>query len=117
MDHLCYSNQDRHLVEEVKQATEAGGILGYSFDVTHLRGGEFWTSAMRASIAEADRFHLLWSSNSMSSDYVREQCEYALSLDRPNFILPSCIEESIPPPPELLHLLARAYPGAPSEAE
>jgi hypothetical protein len=62
-------------------------------------------------IRDADIFQLLWSSNAMRSDYVRQEYEYALSLGRPEFVRPTYWEHPLPQdaaaglPPEELRAL------------
>src|SRR5438045_9706858 len=64
-------------------------------------------------------FQLFWSSNSMRSAEVASEIDYAISLRRPNFILPTYWEEPLPrnpaeglPPQEIDRLyFYRIYPG------
>lgn len=105
-----YSHRDRAVVEQIEQHVHALGDT-YLRDVTQLRAGQDWQRWMRDAIREADVFQLFWSHNSMRSNYVREEWEYALSLGRPNFIRPTYWEFPLPespaenlPPDELRRL-------------
>jgi hypothetical protein len=118
-----YSHRDSEIVE---QAQRLGAALGdvYLRDRTMLRSGEEWSARLLELIDEADVFQLFWSSNSMLSEYVRQEWEYANSLARRNFIRPTYWEEPMPrsddpllPPDSLrslhFHCLALAATPAP----
>ena len=47
-------------------------------------------------IVNADVFQLFWSTNSIESDFVRQEWEFALNLGRPSFIRPVYWEEPMP---------------------
>jgi hypothetical protein len=105
-----YSHRDMDVVEQFERFAEALGDR-YLRDVRHLRSGELWGEKLEEMIVEADIFQLFWSSNSMTSPFVRQEWEYALSLQRPNFIRPTYWEEPLPvkpdqklPPEELMRL-------------
>ena len=51
-------------------------------------------------IRAADVFQLFWSRNSMTSPWVRQEWEYALSLGRAHFIRPTYWETPMPEAPE-----------------
>ena len=117
-----YSHRDIEVVEQFERFAEALGDR-YLRDVTYLRAGEAWSEKLEEMIVKADIFQLFWSSNSMSSPFVRQEWEYALSLQRPNFIRPTYWEEPLPakpeqklPPEELMRLhFQRIHSGADSE--
>lgn len=103
-----YSSRDSKIVEEFERFAEAMGDR-YLRDVRTLRSGEEWDRRLRELIEEAEVFQLFWSSNSMRSQFVRQEWEHALTLNRPNFIRPTFWEEPMPrddelPPGELLSL-------------
>ncbi len=105
-----YSHKDRAVVEQIEQHVHALGDK-YLRDVTELRAGQDWQRWMRDAIYEADVFQLFWSHNSMRSEYVRQEWEYALSLGRPHFVRPTYWETPLPesradnlPPAELRQL-------------
>lgn len=105
-----YSHRDIEVVEQFERFAEALGDR-YLRDVRYLRSGEMWNEKLEEMIVEADIFQLFWSSNSMHSPFVRQEWEYALSLQRPNFIRPTYWEEPLPtqwekrlPPEELMRL-------------
>jgi hypothetical protein len=55
-----------------------------------------WNDRLKEMIDAATIFQLFWSSNSMTSSFVRQEWEYALSLNRANFIRPVYWEEPLP---------------------
>jgi uncharacterized repeat protein (TIGR01451 family) len=104
-----YSHRDSEIVEEFEEVVEA---LGDQFlrDVKTLRSGEVWTEQLEQMIRDANIFQLFWSSNSMISAFVKQEWEYALSLNRANFIRPVYWEKRFPEkkpdlPPETLRRL------------
>jgi hypothetical protein len=94
-----YSHKDLDIVRQVEQFAR---LLGdeYLRDWTHLRAGEVWNERLLQMIEQADVFQLFWSSNSMHSDYVRQEWEHALRLNRPHFVRPTYWEEPMPMAPE-----------------
>jgi hypothetical protein len=105
-----YSHKDRRIVEEHERFVETLGDR-YLRDCRDLHAGQDWNEALKALIRQADVFQLFWSWNSMTSPFVRAEWEYALSLDRPNFVRPTYWEEPLPStrepelPPEALRRL------------
>ena len=102
-----YSHLDAAVVDNVELVASA---IGFEFtrDVDRLRSGQVWSTELARYIREADIFQLYWSSNSMSSEFVRDEWRYALALGRPGFIRPVYWEQPRPasaernlPPPEL----------------
>lgn len=113
-----HRHRDIEVVEQFERFVEALGDR-YLRDVRYLRAGEAWSEKLEAMIVEADIFQLFWSSNSMTSPFVRQEWEYALSLQRPNFIRPTYWEEPLPakpeqklPPEELMRLHFQRIHGA-----
>jgi len=90
-----YSHLDNNIVEQAQRLGAAMGDV-YLRDRTALRSGEEWNARLLELIDEADVFQLFWSSNSMRSEYVRQEWEYAYSLARRNFIRPTYWEEPMP---------------------
>lgn len=90
-----YSHKDTSIVEQFERVALASGD-DFIRDWTHLRAGEVWNDRLRQMIREATIFQLFWSSNSMKSSFVRQEWEYALSLNRANFIRPVYWEEPLP---------------------
>jgi tetratricopeptide (TPR) repeat protein len=118
---LSYSHDDTAIVE---QAERLGAALGdtYLRDRTTLHSGEDWYEGLLKLIDKADIFQLFWSSNSMRSEYVRQEWEHAVTLARPNFIRPTYWEQPMPrsdnpllPPSSLsqLHFHSLVAPQAP----
>jgi serine/threonine protein kinase len=113
---VSYSRRDWKVVEHFEAMIAALGDR-YLRDLKDLRAGEKWSDGLEAMIREADVFQLFWSSNSMHSEYVRREWEFALSLARPNFVRPTYWEEPIPgdpssdlPPPSLRTLHFQRLP-------
>ena len=77
-----------------------------------LLGTGLWLAALLGKLAGPslrgpfDVFQLFWSSNSMHSDFVRQEWEHALRLNRPHFIRPTYWEEPMPMAPEKVVLSA-----------
>ncbi|MEP6764430.1 MAG: protein kinase [Gemmatimonadaceae bacterium] len=94
-----YSHKD---VEVVRQFEIYAKTLGdrYLIDANDLRAGEVWNDRLMELIRDADIVQLFWSSNSMHSQFVRQEWEYALSLGRPNFVRPTFWENPLPSRPE-----------------
>lgn len=112
-----YSHKDADIVEEFEDFAKAFGD-DYLRDVRALRAGEIWDDRLKELIKEASVFQLFWSSNSMRSPFVRQEWEYALSLqrERDNFIRPIYWEEDLPkseadglPPEELARIHFHRY--------
>jgi len=115
----AYSDKDAQVVAELAHVAPIFGSR-YLIDRTHLEPGEDRHEGVQRLIRSADIFQLFWSSNSMRSSEVANEIEYAISLRRPNFILPTYWEEPVPrspaeglPPHEIDRLyFYRIYPGA-----
>jgi serine/threonine protein kinase/peroxiredoxin len=119
----AYSQRDERVVAELAHVAP---IFGSRFvtDRTHLEPGEDRREGLQRLIRGADAFQLFWSTNSMRSPEVISEIDYAISLGRAGFILPTYWEEPVPrspaeglPPQEIdrLHFY-RIYPGAISQA-
>ncbi|MFY9609178.1 MAG: protein kinase [Blastocatellia bacterium] len=105
-----YSRKDTSIVEDFERHAR---VLGdeYLRDQTALRSGEVWSARLEEMIRVADVFQLFWSTNSMYSDFVRQEWQYALSLNRSSFVRPTYWQEPLPkdpardlPPDALLRL-------------
>ena len=115
----AYSDKDAQVVAELAHVAPIFGSR-YLIDRTHLEPGEDRRAGVQRLIRGADMFQLFWSSNSMRSSEVASEIDYAISLRRPNFILPTYWEEPLPrnpaeglPPQEIDRLyFYRIYPGA-----
>jgi hypothetical protein len=93
-----YSRRDRAVVDHLEKLAAAFGDR-YLRDVNDIRAGEIWSERLEEMIRDANVFQLFWSSNSMRSKYVRQEWEYALGLDRSNFIRPTYWEDPLPSDP------------------
>ena len=94
-----YSHRDNAIVEQIGMLAE---LMGDKFmrDCTELRSGEVWNDRLMELIEEADVFQLFWSTNSITSPFVRREWEHALSLGRTSFVRPCYWEEPLPARPE-----------------
>lgn len=101
-----YSHEDRLLVDKIERIVNVTmeGVQ-YFRDVTSLRSGDNWRERVFQMIDEADYFQLFWSSAAAKSEYVKEELQHALSLNRDKFICPIYWQEPMPvPPPELANV-------------
>ena len=105
-----YSHEDAEVVTQFERLVEAMGDI-FLRDVRSVRSGMDWRTRIRELIQEADVFQLFWSHNAMRSSHVREEWEYALSLNRAGFVRPTYWEDPLPespadglPPEELRRL-------------
>lgn len=94
-----YSHNDLAIVNEFEHYGSSVGDQ-YLIDQNHLRTGEIWNDRLMEMIKEADIFQLFWSWNSIRSEFVHKEYEYALSLNRNNFIRPVYWEKPFPQIPE-----------------
>ena len=94
-----YSHDDLAIVNEFEHYVSCVGDK-YLIDQNHLRTGEIWSERLMQMIKEADIFQLFWSWNSIHSQFVQKEYEYALSLNRNNFIRPVYWEKPFPHLPE-----------------
>jgi len=94
-----YSHRDEEIVRQVEAYARTMGDK-YLRDVTHLRAGERWNDSLLEFIRTADVFQLFWSRDSMRSPWVRQEWEYALSLDRPHFVRPTYWQTPLPEAPD-----------------
>lgn len=97
---VSYSHKDLPIVRRFEEFVLAFGDE-FIRDWTHLRAGQVWSEQLQSMISDADVFQLFWSTNSMTSDFVRHEWEFALGLSRPSFIRPVYWEEPMPEKPEL----------------
>jgi TIR domain len=111
-----YSHRDEAIVEQFEQLVDAFGDK-YLRDVRDIRAGEKWNDRLQELIRDADIFQLFWSKNSMKSQFVKDEWNYALSLNKPNFIRPTFWEMPMPedkqaglPPAALLELQFKRVP-------
>jgi hypothetical protein len=104
-----YSHKDLDIVKQVEVLASSVGFV-YLRDWKDLRAGQVWQAELMRMIKEADIFQLFWSRHSMTSDFVRREWEYALSLGKPDFVRPTYWEEPMPmsknPPLPPKHLAA-----------
>jgi hypothetical protein len=95
-----YSHDDQAIVDDFAEKARALGDQ-YLQDVLVLRSGEPRRARLAELIEEADIFQLFWSSNSMRSQYCKEEWEHALALRRPLFVRPLYWEDPMPQDPAL----------------
>lgn len=105
---VSYSHSDSNIANQLEKAYSALGIE-YLRDVRMLRSGENWAPALLRRIEESEIFQLLWSKAAKRSDYVRQEWQHALSLQRNFFIRPVYWEKPMPAPPQELAAIHFAY--------
>jgi hypothetical protein len=93
-----YSHKDADVVRRVSDVVSVTGDR-YLVDVQDLRSGELWEPRIAELIEEADLFQLFWSTNAMTSKFVRKEWEHALGLGRSEFIRPFYWEDPLPSDP------------------
>ncbi len=71
---ICYAHDDKLMFEEVrKQLTALESAFPIDFwNDPSLRGGDLWDSVIKAEVAAADLFLLLFTSSWFASKYIRE---------------------------------------------
>ena len=94
-----YSHRDLEIVRQFERYAAGVGDR-YLRDLTELRAGEDWNDRLLELIRDADILQLFWSWNALSSRFVRQEWEYALSLERANFIRPTYWEDPMPSTPD-----------------
>lgn len=90
-----YSHRDRAVVQEYSAYARALGDR-YLQDVIDLRSGERWQPGLEDLIRQADVFQLFWSWNALESQYVQQECQFALGLKRPTFVRPVYWDDPLP---------------------
>jgi serine/threonine protein kinase len=105
-----YSHRDTQIVERVERAYKALG-LDYLRDVVSLKSGTHWSEELLQLIEKADIFQLFWSEAAAQSDYVQQEWQYALRLnrDQAHFIRPVYWRQPMPPPPPDMSHIHFAY--------
>ena len=93
-----YSHRDVKIAEQFERYAAVFGDR-YLRDWIDLRAGEKWSERLEELIRQADVFQLFWSWNSIRSENVRREWEYALGLGRPNFVRPTYWEFPMPNDP------------------
>jgi len=96
---ISYSHKDTDIVQLCKKAYEA---LGHNVlvDFETLRAGQDWNAELMRMIERADIFQLFWSENSSSSEYCKQEWQYALGLNRgEGFIRPVYWQKPLTAPP------------------
>ena len=116
-----YSHRDAAVVDAVEQYVTVTGDR-YLIDARTLRSGEVWDEQLRRMIDQADIFQLFWSRNSMNSEFVKQEWEYALQLGREGFVRPVYWEDPLAedprprPPARTVARLHFSWLGAPPPA-
>src|SRR5260370_13415135 len=96
-----YSHDDQKIVETIEAHLRDAHLgIDYLRDATRLRSGEVWSEELMRMIKDADMFQLFWSTNSMTSPFVKQEYQYALSLKVPHFVRPVYWENPFPEKPE-----------------
>ncbi len=99
-----YSRKDKHVVESVESIMKLVDSVDFRWDVKILRSGDRWEETLLKEIKSADSFQLFWSENARTSQNVRKEWKYALTLNRERFIRPVYWSEPIPKRPKELNV-------------
>lgn len=111
---ISYSRKDAAVAVACRNAYRA---LGYKvlMDMDELRSGEHWSVGLERMIERATIFQLFWSEHSASSQFCRQEWEYALrkaaerGSDGMGFIRPVYWSDPLVSPPKELGHLHFAY--------
>ncbi len=111
---ISYSRKDAAVAVACRNAYRA---LGYKvlMDMDELRSGEHWSVGLERMIERATIFQLFWSEHSASSQFCRQEWEYALrkaaerGSDGMGFIRPVYWDDPLVSPPKELGHLHFAY--------
>lgn len=101
---VSYASQDRARVGALVQGMrKARPDMDIFFDVTTLRSGDDWESALYREIARRDILFLCWSRYARESEWVEREWRYALAQKGSDCIEPIPLEQPdiCPPPREL----------------
>lgn len=101
---VSYASQDRARVGALVQGMrKARPDMDIFFDVTTLRSGDDWESALYREIARRDILFLCWSRHAQQSPWVEREWRYALAQKGSECIEPIPLEQPdiCPPPREL----------------
>jgi HEAT repeat protein len=99
-----YSHDDTRIVERVERVSRLLGVE-YLRDTTSLKSGEIWENRLLELIRKADVFQLFWSRKAAMSAWVKRELNYAVELQRRDFIWPVYWEEPLPPVPKSIRHL------------
>ena len=120
--YASYSHKDTAIVQQFEALVDSLRDR-YLRDVRDLRAAQVWSEALESLIERADIFQLFWSTNALTSSFVRKEWEFALKLNRPQFIRPVYWEEPLPalpglPPESLrkLHFYRLQTPSPPADS-
>lgn len=105
---ISYSHKDTDLIRSFKVVHEATGH-NVLIDTETLRSGQTWNEELMRMIKRANVFQLFWSENSSKSEYCRQEWQYALGLNREEFIRPVYWKKPLPAPPAELSALHFAF--------
>jgi hypothetical protein len=105
---VSYCHEDSYVVDWLQKAYQALGD-DYIRDIEVLRSGEVWYEELFAEIRDADIFQLCWSYAAQRSKYVRQEWQYAHSLQKQQFIRPMYWQKPMPVPPAELCQLHFTY--------
>ena len=97
-----YAREDKLVVESIESIMQAFGLGEHRWDLRVLRAGDDWQKQVYEQIQVADSFQLFWSEHARKSKNVRKEWEYALELNRKQFIKPVYWRDPLPSPPKEL---------------
>lgn len=89
---ISYAHEDRAKVEPLFMALKAHGWSVF-WDQC-IAGGEIWDAVIEEELKSAERIVVVWSKNSLTSNWVKAEALEALDRE---ILIPVCIEEIKPP--------------------
>lgn len=93
---LSYSTQDKATMEKIRNSLRRDSLTVWT-NTSDIQTGEDFESAINRGVEQADNVVYLLSPDSITSEYVQKELEYALSLNKR--IIPVLVRET---PPESL---------------
>jgi hypothetical protein len=100
-----YSHEDEAMIQAIRQAYAAIGDDSF-LDLELLRADQKWHTILARAIDSADVFQLFWSPSAAQSQFIYQECQYALQHYKyDGFIRPIYWEKPLTfVPPEFSHL-------------
>ncbi|GHO92380.1 hypothetical protein KSF_024280 [Reticulibacter mediterranei] len=99
---VSYSHHDKVVMQACQDMYRTLGFDAL-LQIDQMRSWQELSASVRAGIEQAEVFQLFWSEHAAKSEYVRQEWEYALSLNRgESFMRPVYWEVPLVKPPDTL---------------
>jgi hypothetical protein len=99
---VSYSHHDKVVMQACQDMYRTLGFDAL-LQIDQMRSWQELNASVRAGIEQAEVFQLFWSEHAAKSEYVRQEWEYALSLNRgESFMRPVYWEVPLVKPPDTL---------------